>query len=143
MNKIILSSSSSSFLSLFSRRKKLMTYSCFSHILPRCPQPCNTTENTSCYPHVSLFELRPEPILLSRSPAQIKRICYTTNSFFSKWYFFSIRAVILYECILFPSQRQTVDPMISRAYPSVREMDYTSKVHKSFDFYIKKNISFF
>ena len=88
MNKIILSSSSSSFLSLFSRRKKLMTYSCFSHILPRCPQPCNATENTSCYPHVSLFELRPEPILLSRSPAQIKRICYTTNSFFSKWYFF-------------------------------------------------------
>ena len=88
MNKIILSSSSSSFLPLFSRRKKLMTYSCFSHILPRCPQPCNTTDNTSCYPHVSLFELRPEPILLSRSPAQIKRICYTTNSFFFQMVFF-------------------------------------------------------
>ena len=46
MNKIIFSSSSSrssSFLSLFSRRKKLTTHTCFSHILPRCPQPCNTT----------------------------------------------------------------------------------------------------
>ena len=95
----------------------------------------HATQHLLLPPRVTIW-LRPKPIVLSRSPAQIKRICYTTNSFFSKRYYFLYGLLFCTWVYFFPRE---VDPMRSRVYSFVRGMNYTPKVYKSFHFYIKKN----